>query len=53
MVGSILHHILGREACELQFCTIRLYYKPNFIYLKLTVSHIRAFVFFIVMLKHF
>ena len=53
MVGSVLHHILGCEACELQFCTIRLYYKPHFIYLKLTVSHIRAFVFFIVMLEHF
>ena len=53
MVGSVLQHILGCEACELQLCTIRLYYKPHFISLKLTVSHIRAFVFFIVMLKHF
>ena len=49
----VLNHILGCEACELQFCTIRLYYKPHFIYLKLTVSHIRAFVFFVVMLKYF
>ena len=50
---SVLHHILGCEARELQFCTIRLYSQPHFIYLKLTVSHIRENVFFIVMLKHF
>ena len=53
MVGSVLHHILGCEACELHICTIWLYYKPHFIYPKLTVSHKGASVFFIVMLKHF
>ena len=53
MVGSVLHNILGCEACELHICTIWLYYKPHFIYLKLTVSHKGASVFFIVMLKHF
>ena len=26
MVGSVLHHILGCEACELHFCTIWLNY---------------------------
>ena len=53
MVGSVLHHILRCKACELHFCTIWLYYKPHFIYPKLTVSHKGASVFFIVMLKHF
>ena len=45
MVGSVLHHILGCEACELYICTIWLYYKPHFIYPKLTVSHKGASVF--------
>ena len=53
MLGLVLHHILGCESCELHFCTMRLYYKHYFIYLKLTGSHIRAFVCFIVMLNYF
>ena len=54
MVGSVLHCILNLfEACELHFCTIRLYCKHTFIYWKLTGSQIRAFVVFIVMLEHF
>ena len=52
MVGSVLHHILGCEACELHFCTNWLYYKPHFIYPKLTVSHKGASVFFIVSANH-
>ena len=53
VVGSVLHYILGCIACELHIFTMGLYCKHNFIYRKLTGSHIRAFVFFIVMLKHF
>ena len=53
MVGSVLHYILGCIECELHICTMRLYCKHNYIYRKLTGSHIRAFVFFIVMLKLF
>ena len=36
----------------LHFCTMRLYYKHHFIYQNLTGSHVRAFVIFIVVLKH-
>ena len=52
MVGSVLHYILGCEACELHFCTMRLYCKHHFFNQNLTGSHIKAFAFFIVMLKH-
>ena len=52
MVDSVLHYILGWEACEFLWCTMRLCCKHHFIYQKLTGSHIRAFLFFIVMLKH-
>ena len=45
--------ILGCGACELHFCTVRLYFEHHFIYKKLTGSHIEAWVSFIVMLKHF
>ena len=44
---------IGLEACELHFCTMRLYCKRTFIYRKLIGSQIRAFVFFIVMLEYF
>ena len=44
---------IGVEACELHFCTMRLYCKHIFNYRKLTGSKIRASVFFIVMLEHF
>ena len=53
MVDSVLHHILECEANELQFCTIRLYYLYHFFLSKTHFSHISAFAFFIVMLKHF
>ena len=53
MIGLVLHYILSYKACEMHFCTMRLYCKHHFFYLKLTGSNIRAFVFFIVMLKHF
>ena len=43
---------IGLEACELHFCTMRLYCKHTFIYKKLTGSQIREFMFFIVMLEH-
>ena len=36
---------IGLEACELHFCTMRLYCKHIFVYWKLTGSQIRAFVF--------
>ena len=45
MVGSVLFYILGCEACELHFLAMRLYFKYHCIYLKLTGSLIRAFVF--------
>ena len=45
MVSSVLHYILGCEACELHFCTMRPYCKHDFIHQTLTGSHIRAFVF--------
>ena len=49
-----LHYILGCEACQLHFCTLRLYFKHHFIYIYIiTGPHIRVFVFYIVMLKHF
>ena len=32
MVGLVLNYILGCEACELRFCTMRLYFKHRFIY---------------------
>ena len=40
MDGSVLHYILGWEACEFHCCTMRLYWKHHFIYQKLTGSHI-------------
>ena len=53
MIGSVLHYIMGCEACQLRFCTIRLYFKHYFIYRHPTDSHTSAFVFFIVVLMHF
>ena len=52
MVNSVLHCILGFEARDWHFCTMRLHCKHDFINQKLIGFHIRAFVFFIAMLKH-
>ena len=51
MVSSVLHCILDCELCELHFCTMRLYCKHDFILQKLTSSDIRAFAFFIAIMK--
>ena len=54
MLGSVLHYTLGCEACELPFCTMKLYCKHHFIYQLLAGFHIRSLVLFVlVMLKHF
>ena len=54
MDGSVMTLHIRLEACELHFCTVRLYCKHTFIYMKLTGSQISAYVvFFNVMPEHF
>ena len=52
-ITSLSPLILGCEACEFHFCTVRLYFEHHFDYQKFTGSHIKARISFIVMLKHF